>query len=40
MQTESLWSRYEPYHAANKCFNAVLLASPERIRGAGVVFVT
>lgn len=37
---QSLWSRYEPYHAANKCFNAVLLASPGRIRGAGVVFVT
>lgn len=37
---QSLWSRYKPHHAANKCFNAVLLASPERIRGAGVVLVT
>lgn len=35
-----LWSKCKPYHAANKCFNAVLLASPERIRGAGVVLVT
>lgn len=25
-RAESLWSRYKPHHAANKCFNAVLLA--------------